>query len=158
RPGRDARPATRSMGGLGGASTPRRMLTPRGELPPCAPARGRPTAPGGRRVAVVITATMAMMAMGPLEAGAAAPVQAAARKIGVSLALTGPDARYGLPMLRGIELAIEETNRRGGVGGHPLMTVVLDSAGPGQEGISRWRGMNNYERLIADPDVVAAVG
>src|SRR5262249_56347461 len=90
--------------------------------------------------------------------GAGGPVEPAALKIGVSPALTGPDARYGLPMLRGIELAIEETNRGGGVDGHTLKTVVLDSAAPGQEGISRWRGLNNYERLIADPAVGAGVG
>ncbi len=91
------------------------------------------------------------------QAGAAAarPIV----KIGVSLALTGLDGRWGVPMLRGIELAVDEANGGGdGPGGHALETVVLDSAGPGLEGISRWRGMNNYERLIADPAVVAVIG
>lgn len=76
----------------------------------------------------------------------------------MSLAVTGPDARYGLPMLHGVELAVEDVNQREAAGGYALETVVLDSAGPGLEGISRWRGMNNYERFIADPTVVAAVG
>jgi branched-chain amino acid transport system substrate-binding protein len=134
------------------------MLTPTASLRPSAPARCRHLGtPGRRRVEIVITATVAMMAMGPLRSSAD-PVQTTALKIGVSLALTGPDARYGLPMLRGVELAVEETNRSGGAGGHRLETVVLDSAGPGEEGITRWRGMNNYERLIADPTVVAVVG
>jgi branched-chain amino acid transport system substrate-binding protein len=93
----------------------------------------------------------------PLSAAAAEPRRGAV-KIGVSLALTGPDARWGIPMLRGIELGVEEANPAGGPGGHPLETVVLDSAGPGLEGISHWRGMNNYERLIADPAVIAAIG
>jgi branched-chain amino acid transport system substrate-binding protein len=80
-------------------------------------------------------------------------------KVGVSLAVTGPDApRWGVPMLRGVELAVEDVNRNGGAGGHALDTVVLDSAGPSVEGISRWRGTNNYERFIADPTVIAAVG
>ena len=35
---------------------------------------------------------------------------------------------------------------------------MLDSAGPRFEGVSRWRGMGNYERFIADPSVVAAIG
>jgi branched-chain amino acid transport system substrate-binding protein len=78
--------------------------------------------------------------------------------IGVSLALTGPDARWGIPMLRGVELAVEDVNRGGGAGGHMLETVVLDSAGPGLEGISLRRGTNNYERFLADPAVIAIVG
>ena len=109
-----------------------------------------------RRGVITIAATLAAaMTWPPAEA---APPRRPALKIGVSLALTGPDARWGVPMLRGVELAVEEVNRGGGAGGHPLETVVLDSAGPGLEGISRWRGMNNYERLIADPTVLAVVG
>ncbi|HEY7142102.1 MAG TPA: branched-chain amino acid ABC transporter substrate-binding protein [Methylomirabilota bacterium] len=110
-----------------------------------------------RRSAAAVIATLAAV-MGWLPGVAAAPPAESPVTIGVSLALTGPDARWGAPMLRGVELAVEDLNRGGGAGGHPLRTVVLDSAGPGLEGISRWRGMNNYERLIADPSVVAVVG
>ncbi len=115
----------------------------------------RPTRTRCGVIAVVATLAGAMTCLLPTEA---APPPRPALKIGVSLALTGPDARWGLPMLRGVELAVEEVNRGGGAGGHPLETVALDSAGPGLEGISRWRGMNNYERLIADPGVLAVVG
>jgi branched-chain amino acid transport system substrate-binding protein len=108
-------------------------------------------------VIAIVAAILAVAMMGLPRAGAAPPRRPQLR-IGVSLALTGPDARWGVPMLRGVELAVEEVNRGGGAGGHPLETVVLDSAGPGLEGISRWRGMNNYERLIADPAVLAVVG
>ncbi len=98
------------------------------------------------------------MALASSDLAGAGPSGGSAVKIGVSLALTGPDARWGVPMLRGVELAVEEVNRGGGAGGHPLETVVLDSAGPGLEGISHWRGVNNYERFIADPAVLAVVG
>jgi branched-chain amino acid transport system substrate-binding protein len=107
-------------------------------------------------VRAALAAALAGMLLGPCVAAAAGPRPPL--KIGVSLALTGPDARWGIPMLRGVELGVEEANRNGGPGGHVLETVVLDSAGPGLEGISRWRGMNNYERLIADPAVIAVIG
>jgi branched-chain amino acid transport system substrate-binding protein len=108
-----------------------------------------------RRAIAVIAASLTLgAATWPRADAAVRPTV----RIGVSLALTGPDARWGVPMLRGVELAVEDVNRGGGAGGHLLETVVLDSAGPGLEGISRWRGMHNYELLIADPAVVAVVG
>ncbi len=103
-----------------------------------------------------LAAALAGILLGPCLAEAAGTRPPL--KLGVSLALTGPDARWGIPMVRGVELGVEEVNRDGGPGGHALETVVLDSAGPGLEGISRWRGMNNYERLIADPAVIAVIG
>ncbi len=110
-----------------------------------------------RGVVATLAAALAATIVWPRPAEAAGPPRLAV-KVGVSLALTGPDARWGVSMLRGVELAVEDVNRGGGPGGHPLETVVLDSAGPGLEGISRWRGMNNYERLIADPAVIAVIG
>jgi len=76
----------------------------------------------------------------------------------VSLALTGPEARYGLPMLRGVELAVEEANRAARPGGAMLETLALDSASPGQGAISRQLGLGNYQRFVADEAVVAVVG
>src|SRR5262249_24474104 len=77
---------------------------------------------------------------------------------GVSLALTGTEARYGVPILHGVQLAAEDVNERGGAGGHALETLALDSAGPGIEGISGSRRASNFERFIGDPAVVAAIG
>jgi branched-chain amino acid transport system substrate-binding protein len=109
-----------------------------------------------RGTVAALTVTLAATLLGPCwakAAGSRPPL-----KIGVSLALTGPDARWGIPMLRGVELAVEEVNRGGGPGGQALETVILDSAGPGLEGVSRWRGTDNYQRLIADPAVIAVIG
>jgi ABC-type branched-subunit amino acid transport system substrate-binding protein len=58
-------------------------------------------------------------------------------RVGVSLAVTGPGARWGEPMLQGVQLAVEDVNRRGGAGGHPLELVVRDSATPGLDTIGR---------------------
>ena len=152
RPGGDAGPAFRSLGGLGGALPPRGAVTPclaagrarsRRDFPPAAHA-GRPGA-GRRRGSRPVSASawrrrraIAVIAASLTLGAATWPrADAAVRptvKIGVSLALTGPDARWGVPMLRGVELAVEDVNRGGGAGGHPLETVVLDSAGPGPRG------------------------
>jgi branched-chain amino acid transport system substrate-binding protein len=89
----------------------------------------------------------------------AAPPRRPPLKIGVSLALTGPDAWWGVPMLRGVELAIEDVNRGGGTGGHALETVRLDSGASRQDTLSRGHATaSHYERLIADPAVIAAIG
>ena len=97
----------------------------------------------------------AALATGWLLPGWAAPPPRPALNVGVSLDLTGPDARWGVPILQGVELAIEDVNRRGGAGGHPLQAVVLDSAGPAPPG---QQGRASYERLIKDPSVIAVVG
>ena len=62
-------------------------------------------------------------------------------------------------MLQGVQLAVEDVNRRGGAGGHPLETFLLDSAVPGADTLSRQRAtVASYERFVADPAVIAAIG
>jgi branched-chain amino acid transport system substrate-binding protein len=48
-------------------------------------------------------------------------------KIGSATPITGPYAGDGQQMLRGQELAIEQINAAGGVGGHPLELVKVDT-------------------------------
>jgi branched-chain amino acid transport system substrate-binding protein len=109
-------------------------------------------------VIAVVAAILAVTIMWRPGVGAAPP-RHPALKVGVSLALTGPDARWGLPMLRGVELAVEDVNHGGGAGGHALETVLLDSASLGSDTRSRQRAAAaNYERFIADTAVIAAVG
>lgn len=47
-------------------------------------------------------------------------------KIGISLPLTGPIASYGTNAKRGIDLAIEEINGGGGIGGLKIMPIYED--------------------------------
>ena len=62
-------------------------------------------------------------------------------------------------MLQGVQLAIEDVNRRGGAGGHPLELVVRDSATPGLDTIGRQYAVaRQYAELVADPAVVAVIG
>jgi branched-chain amino acid transport system substrate-binding protein len=80
-------------------------------------------------------------------------------KIGVALALTGPDARWGEPILQGVQLAIADVNHRGLAGGYVLEAVPRDSAALGQDTVLRQRAtVASYERFVADPAVIAAIG
>jgi branched-chain amino acid transport system substrate-binding protein len=99
------------------------------------------------------------MALGWLSPSTAAPAHRSALKIGVSLPLTGLDARWGVPILQGVQLAVEDVNGRGRAAAHALETLVLDSAALGEDTLARQRAaVVDYERFLADPDVIAAVG
>jgi branched-chain amino acid transport system substrate-binding protein len=77
----------------------------------------------------------------------------------VSLAQTGPDARWGVPILQGIQLAVEDANQRRPTGAPAVEVISLDGAALGEETLQRQRAtVANYERLIADSAVVAAIG
>lgn len=56
------------------------------------------------------------------------PAETAAVVIAVEAPLTGSQANNGQDMLRGVQLAVEETNRAGGVLGMPVVLVPADDA------------------------------
>jgi branched-chain amino acid transport system substrate-binding protein len=79
------------------------------------------------------------------------PAQAPqAVRIGVIAPLSGPSADFGVPMLNGIKLAVEEINAAGGYMGHPLELVVKDDTANPDEGYKA------SEALVAEK-VVAAI-
>ena len=59
---------------------------------------------------------------------------------------------YGEMNRRGIELALDEVNQQGGVGGQPLRMVMRDDKGDGT------RAANIAAEFVADPEIVAVVG
>ena len=77
---------------------------------------------------------------------AAAPI-----RIGVIGPFTGPSADFGLPMLNGVRLAIEEINSFGGYLGRPLELVVKDDKAQPDAGLKA------SQELLADK-VIAAIG
>lgn len=78
------------------------------------------------RVAVF---AMAVGLVGCRERGhGSPPAEPAAIVIAVEAPLSGPQAGNGQDMLRGVQLAVEETNREGGVLGRPVMLVTADDA------------------------------
>ncbi|MBX9834169.1 MAG: ABC transporter substrate-binding protein, partial [Burkholderiaceae bacterium] len=63
------------------------------------------------------------------QTGSANPV-----RIGVVGPFTGPSADFGVPMLNGIKLAVDEINAVGGYLGRPLELVVKDDTANPDEG------------------------
>lgn len=118
---------------------------------PSGPGHPRPPARAWRPeavAAVVATALLAGGALAPAQAqiGSTAPV-----RIGVVGPFTGPSADFGVPMLNGIKLAVDEINAVGGYLGRPLELVVKDdTANPDQ-------GRKVSQELLAEK-VVATIG
>jgi branched-chain amino acid transport system substrate-binding protein len=83
----------------------------------------------------------------------ASPVSAdsATLRIGVIGPFTGPSADFGLPMLQGIQLAVDEINAVGGYLGRPLELVVKDDKANPDEGLAQ------SQALVADK-VSAVIG
>ncbi len=53
---------------------------------------------------------------------------AEAIKIGALMSLTGPLGPYGPPIVNGAKLAVDQINAAGGILGHPLKLIVMDTA------------------------------
>lgn len=79
-------------------------------------------------------------------------------KIGVSFPMTGADADSSDAMLKGIQMAVEEVNQKGGAGGYKLDVLLYDSATPAAGQYDPAQAATNYRKFIADNTVVAAVG
>src|SRR5215510_8206333 len=79
-------------------------------------------------------------------------------KIGMSLPLTGADADSADAIHKGVEMAVEEVNQKGGPGGYKLESVVYDSATPAAGQYDPAQAATNYKKFVADSLVVAAVG
>jgi branched-chain amino acid transport system substrate-binding protein len=93
------------------------------------------------------TATVAAaVAAGSRPAGAQPK---APYKIGVTWPLTGPVATFVGEVLKGGEVAVEDVNKAGGVGGHPVQLVVEDTAGTPQGGVTAMRKLVQVDGVQA---------
>jgi len=82
----------------------------------------------------------------------AAPSFAAEIKIGVAEALTGPIAKYGVPIRNGFALAADEINAAGGINGSKINLVIEDEQGKKEEAI------NVFKKFIFQDKVIAIFG
>lgn len=99
-----------------------------------------------RRMTIAL-ASSALLAAGGLHAQTAtSPI-----RIGVIGPFTGPSSDFGIPMLHGVQLAIEEVNAVGGFLGRPFELVIKDDQGKPDVGLERSR------ELMAEK-VVATIG
>ncbi len=81
-----------------------------------------------------------------------AAVQAGEIKIGVAEALTGPVAKYGVPIKNGFILAAEEINAAGGIHGNKIKLIVEDEQAKKEEAI------NVFKKFIFQDKVIAIFG
>jgi branched-chain amino acid transport system substrate-binding protein len=68
-------------------------------------------------------------------------------RVGALLALTGSGANYGRSLRNGIELAKEEINSQGGIGGKRLEIVYEDSQGDAKTGVSAFTKLVDVDRV-----------
>ncbi len=78
--------------------------------------------------------------------------QAAEIKIGIAEALTGPVAKYGVPIKNGFVLASEEINAAGGIKGNKIALVIEDEQAKKEEAI------NVFKKFIFQDKVLAIFG
>ncbi len=72
--------------------------------------------------------------------------------IGVVLPLTGDAAHWGIPPRNGAELAVEEVNRAGGIGGRKLTLTVEDDRSQPAEAVAA------FNRIVAGAHAPAVLG
>jgi len=87
-----------------------------------------------------------------IAAATVASAHAADIKIGVAEALTGGAAQYGIAIRNGFQLAADEINAKGGVGGNKLALVIEDEQGKKEEAI------NVFKKLIFQDKVLMIYG
>src|SRR5215469_3222963 len=92
--------------------------------------------------------------------GAMRPARAAGKfvTVGIGLPLTGAAAEDATNILHGAQLAIEEANAKGGVGGYEIRMLVLDNGTATAGQYDPAQAATNTRKMISDPTVVAAIG
>ena len=112
--------------------------------------------------AVVVTGACSSAATtAPVPASAAAPAGSAAASgktitIGVDLPLSGGEFANGDPTKKGIQLAVDQANASGGVGGYTVVLSIKDDAVNGIH--NPQQGATNVQAFVADPSVIGIVG
>lgn len=97
---------------------------------------------------IVAAALVGAVLLPPALGRAAEPV-----KVGAVECLTGPAAKYGVPIEEGFQLAADEIDAKGGIlGGRPIALVFEDSAAHKEQAI------NAVRKLIARDHVAALLG
>lgn len=107
-----------------------------------------------RRAAVAgLTAALSLASLAAAGLGTA-PLARAAEPVlfGISGPLTGPNAQYGAQWKQGFDLALDEINAAGGIGGRPLAYRFEDSQSDPKQSVAI------AQKFVADPTIVAELG
>lgn len=100
-----------------------------------------------RRTILAATAMAALVGAGLPRAHAADTVPVGAVEI-----LTGPNSAYGIAIKAGLDLALDEINKKGVLGGRKIALTIEDSAG------NKDQAINAARKLIGRDKVVAIIG
>ena len=99
------------------------------------------------RRTLLLAAALLAFAMQSAFAQQSAPIQIGAIEI-----LTGPAAAYGIAIRSGLELALDEVNQKGVLGGRKIDLAVEDSAG------NKDQAINAARKLIGRDHVALVIG
>jgi branched-chain amino acid transport system substrate-binding protein len=80
-------------------------------------------------------------------AGAASAQSKDPVRIGAIEILTGPNNRYGIAIQRGFDLAVEDVNKKGVLGGRPIAITYEDSAGNKDQALNAARKLIGRDRV-----------
>jgi len=85
-------------------------------------------------------------------------IGAAPIKIGAILALTGNSATLGVGVRDGLQLAVDEVNKRGGVNGSKIELIIEDSKTDPQAGIDAFNKIENAHHPLFYVSHVSSIG
>jgi len=88
--------------------------------------------------------SFALLTLSACQSGSNSPV-----KIGFLGPLTGDAAPYGVDMLNGVKMAVEELNAAGGINGRMIELVAEDGRCTGADSASAAQKLVNVDRVIA---------
>ena len=112
----------------------------------------RSRVPRSLAVAVALTAAVALPGCGSDSGGDGGGDSDEPIKVGALFSITGPPAVVGEKMRKGLDLAVEQINTRGGVDGRKLEVVFYDPAGDTAKAVDQTR------RLVSRDNVDVVVG
>jgi branched-chain amino acid transport system substrate-binding protein len=78
--------------------------------------------------------------------------------VGINLPLTGADAQAAAKIKQGAQMAFDEANAAGGVGGYKINVLVLDDGTATAGQYDPAQAATNARKMVSDSSVVAAVG
>lgn len=105
------------------------------------------THPLTRRTAAL--AACALLALPAASLAQTAPTAQSPVKFGATLSLTGASASIGEDQRRGMLLALEEINARGGVLGQPLQLIVEDTGGRAVSALDAAKKLVSVDKVAA---------
>lgn len=95
------------------------------------------------------TVALALLALGAVAAGPAFAGDKPPIKIGLAMPLSGSQATYGQDQVRAAQWGVEEINAAGGIEGHPIDLIVIDTQADPQLGIQAAKRFISVDKMPA---------